>query len=107
MSTVTVVAKIITDNTGSWVNVPVILTANGDIPLITDYLLVLTAQGKSRSSLISYVRAIKLFLDYMEANKSIFNEPDRLLTSFILRLRSGTLDERGMVIPPKNNRCQT
>jgi len=95
MSTVTVIAKIITDNTGSWVNVPVILTVKGDIPLITDYFLILTAQGKSRSTLISYARAFRLFLDYMEANKNIFSDPDRLLTSFILRLRTGTLDEQG------------
>tara|TARA_R110002072_G_scaffold142910_3_gene288782 strand:+ start:13 stop:1455 length:1443 start_codon:yes stop_codon:yes gene_type:complete len=95
MSTVTVIAKIITDNTGSWVNVPVILTVKGDIPLITDYFLILTAQGKSRSTLISYARAFRLFLDYMEANKNIFSDPDRLLISFILRLRTGTLDEQG------------
>lgn len=95
MSTVTVIAKIITDNTGSWVHVPVILTVKGDIPLITDYFLILTAQGKSRSTLLSYARALKLFLDYMEANKNIFSDPELLLTSFILRLRSGTLDEQG------------
>lgn len=95
MPTITVLAKIITDNTGSWVNVPIILTDNGDIPLITDYFLMLSAQGKSRSTLISCARALKLFLDYMEANKNLFRTPDSLLTSFILRLKSGTLDEKG------------
>lgn len=96
MVSVRVVAKVFEDNTGVASEIPVLFTADGELSLLTDYLLHLQVNGRSKSTLDNVVRAVALFLDYMDANADAFVEPERLFRTFVSRLYSGTVSEEGL-----------
>ncbi len=96
MSSVKVTATIVEDNTGIKSQLPILLTENGELSSITDYLLKLEADGASRSVMNGLIRATSLLLDYMEANKGLFNDPKLLFQTFAKRLYTGTIGEDGL-----------
>ena len=96
MTCVKVRATLIEDNTGVKSQIPILLTTEGEIASVTDYLLFKEVNGASNSSMISIIRAISLLLDYMEANKDLFHHPTILFQTFAKRLYSGTIGEDGL-----------
>lgn len=96
MVAVRVVAKIVEDNTGVASEIPLLLTEEGDLSSLTDYLLYLQANGRSKSTLEKVVRAASLLLDYMEVNVEAFTDPETLFQAFVRRLYSGTASENGL-----------
>lgn len=96
MTTVSVVAKIVEDNTGVASEIPLLITEEGELSLLTDYLLHLHANGRSKSTLEKVVRSVSLLLDYMEANADAFTDPEKLFQAFVRRLYSGTASEGGL-----------
>lgn len=109
MSSVKVRAKIIGDNSGFSNDIQILLCENGDISLLTEYLIFLKLQEPSPSSINSLLRGISLFLDYLEANKNIYSNPVLLFTNFASKLYTGTigvdgLDPSGLYWLPKNSK---
>ncbi|WP_257325972.1 gamma-mobile-trio recombinase GmtY [Pseudoalteromonas rhizosphaerae] len=96
MTCVKVRATLIEDNTGVKSQIPILITAEGEIASVTDYLLLKEVNGVSNSSMISIIRVVSLLLDYMEANKDLFHNPTILFQTFAKRLYSGTIGEDGL-----------
>lgn len=96
MVTVSVVAKIIEDNTGVASEITLLMTEEGELSPLTDYLLYLHANGRSKSTLEKVVRAVAMFLDYMEANADAYTDSEKLFQAFVRRLYSGTASESGL-----------
>lgn len=87
-------SKVFFDNTGSSVSLPVIITEHGPLLVLIDYCL---SVNKSLSRTKKLVRAVKLFLEYVEVNASSETEEWRLFRNFSNALRLGTIDaETGM-----------
>lgn len=89
-------AKVIEDNTGIKSEIPVLLTEQGELSSVTDYILKLEAEGASASLINGVLQAISLLLDYMEVNQNLFNDPKILFETFAKRLYSGTIGEDGI-----------
>lgn len=89
-------ATIIEDNTGIKSQLPVLLTEQGELSVVTDYLLKMESDNVSVSVMNQLLQAISLLLDYMEANKNLFNKPKTLFQTFSKRLYSGTIGEDGL-----------
>lgn len=96
MPSVKVRAKVIEDNTGIKSEIPVLLTEQGELSSVTDYILKLEAEGASASLINGVIQAISLLLDYMEVNKNLFNDPKILFQTFAKRLYNGTIGEDGI-----------
>lgn len=96
MVAVRVIGKVVEDNTGVASEIPVLMTAEGEIPSLTDYILYLHANGRSMSTLDKVVRAVSMLLEYMEANADIFSDPEKMFQAFVRRLYSGTASESGL-----------
>lgn len=96
MATVSIVAKIVEDNTGIASEIPLLVTEEGELSPLTDYLLYLQANGRSKSTLEKVVRGVAMLLDYMEANADAFADPEKLFQAFVSRLYSGTASESGL-----------
>lgn len=96
MPSVKVRVKVIEDNTGIKSEIPILLTEQGELSSVTDYILKLEADGASASLINGVIQAISLLLDYMEANKNLFNDPKILFQTFAKRLYSGTIGEDGI-----------
>jgi len=96
LSSVKVRATIVEDNTGIKSQLPILLTEQGELSAVTDYLLKLETDGLSNSVMNGFLQAVSLLLDYMEANKGLFNEPKLLFQTFAKRLYTGTIGEDGL-----------
>lgn len=96
MVTVKVRGKIIEDNTGAVSEIPLLITAEGDLSPLTDYLLYLHADGRSKSTREKVIRAVAMLLEYMEANADAFDDPEKMFQAFVRRLYSGTSSESGI-----------
>tara|TARA_R110001583_G_scaffold165074_1_gene317544 strand:+ start:66 stop:1538 length:1473 start_codon:yes stop_codon:yes gene_type:complete len=96
LSSVKVRATIVEDNTGIKSELPVLLTEQGELSVVTDYLLKMEADGVSASVMNQFIQVVSLLLDYMEANKDLFNDPQILFQTFAKRLYSGTIGEDGL-----------
>ena len=96
MSSVKVKATIVEDNTGVKSQIPILLTEQGEVGSVTDYVLKLEAEGSSHSSMNAFIRAVSLLLEYMEANKGLFGDPEMLFQTFAKRLYTGTIGEDGL-----------
>lgn len=95
MHHVTVRAKIYTDFSGGQIEIPVILTENGPLTPLVEYLLD-HCHAKSFAWMQKLVQAVGLLLDYMAANHGNFEEPKELFTAFVQRLYRGTIGENGL-----------
>ena len=96
MSSVKVRATIVEDNTGIKSQLPILLTEQGELSTVTDYLLKLEADGVSNSVMNGFLQAVSLLLDYMEANRGLFDDPKLLFQTFSKRLYTGTIGEDGL-----------
>lgn len=96
MSSVKVRATIVEDNTGIKSQLPVLLTEQGELGTVTDYLLKLEADGVSNSVMNGFLQAVSLLLDYMEANRGLFDDPKLLFQTFSKRLYTGSIGEDGL-----------
>lgn len=96
LSSVKVRATIVEDNTGIKSQLPVLLTEQGELSVVTDYLLKMEASGVSASVMNQFIQVVSLLLDYMEANKDLFSAPKILFQTFAKRLYSGTIGEDGL-----------
>lgn len=96
MTTLTLKATVVEDNSGIQSQLPLVFTEQGEVQTVTDYLLYLEANDISQSVINRTVRAIRLIIDYMEANKDLFDEPRQLFQTFVKRLYTGTVGEDGL-----------
>lgn len=96
MSSVKVKATIVEDNTGIKSQLPILITEQGEVGSVTDYLLKMEADGASNALMNGFIQATSLLLDYMEANKGLFEDPKMLFQTFAKRLYTGTIGEDGL-----------
>lgn len=91
-----VIAKIVQDNSGVATEIPVILTDEGVLESVTDYVLSLHLSGTSISTIDKHIQSIILLIEFLEANKSMFADPEETFSVFVRRLYSGTVNENGL-----------
>lgn len=91
-----VIAKIIEDNSGVATEIPVILTDDGVLESVTDYVLSLHLNGTSISTINKHIQSIILLIEFMDANKGMFEKPEEMFSVFVRRLYSGTVGEDGL-----------
>lgn len=87
--TTVVQAKVFTDQTGAATHVPVLLTENGVVDSLLDY--VMRMSGRSRAWQRNLLRAVRMLLDYSAANLGSFASERELFASFAERLYTGTV----------------
>ena len=58
------------------------ITEQGEVGSVTDYLLKMEADGASNALMNGFIQATSLLLDYMEANKGLFEDPKMLFQTF-------------------------
>ncbi|WP_311197566.1 gamma-mobile-trio recombinase GmtY [Rugamonas brunnea] len=86
---VVVRGQVVSDNTGASVELPIILSKDGPILPLIDYCLTVR---RSLAWRLKLVRAVKLFLEYLEVN-AVEGEKDwRLFRNFANALNLGTAD---------------
>lgn len=95
MDFVSVRAKVIADSTGAVAEIPIILTGNGPLHQLVDYLL-WHRHDRSTSWMRKVVQDVGMLLTYMEANAQHFAKPELLFHNFAQRLYSGTVGEDGI-----------
>jgi len=88
-------AKVISDNTGFTIELPVLVTEYGVLNPLLDYLLA-HQHDRSASWFERVVHATYLLVQYMEANKGSFSDPKLMFESFAQRLYSGTINDDGL-----------
>lgn len=90
MPSVTSTARVYTDSTGAYLEIPVLLTTSGPLMPLMDYC-VSRHHDRSISWMKKLIQAVGLFLDYLEANP---DEPEhwRLFRNFAQKLYNGTFD---------------
>lgn len=91
-----VTGKIVEDNSGVAVEIPVILTDQGVLSSVTDYVLSLQVNGFSLSTIQKMIQSIILLIEFMDANTGVFHNPEELFSVFVRRLYSGTVGEDGL-----------
>ena len=91
-----VTAQIVEDNSGIATEIPIILTDEGVLKSVTDYVLSLHLNGTSLSTMSKHIQSIILLIEFMDANKSMFNDPEELFSVFVRRLYSGTVGNDGL-----------
>lgn len=96
LTSVKIKATIIEDNTGIKSLIPILLTEQGELSSVTDYLLKLEVDDVSNSVMNEFIRSVSLLLDYMEANRDQFSDPKVLFQTFAKRLYTGTIGEDGL-----------
>jgi integrase len=95
MPSVDAYARVVTDNSGFQSEVPVLLTEQGVVLPLLDYLLA-NANDRSLSWQHNVVIAAKLLLEYMEGNEGNFSNPSDLFLAFATRLYTGTVGCDGL-----------
>lgn len=95
MPCVVTTARVKKDNTGAYEEIPVLLTSEGPLMPLLDYCL---SKNRSLSWINKLIRAVGLFLDYLEANPT---EPEewRLFRNFAHALRTGTFNKETQFDP--------
>lgn len=96
MPSVKVKATIVEDNTGIKSQLPILVTEEGEVGSVTDYLLKMEAEGVSNTAMNGFIQVASLLLDYMDANKDLFTDPKVLFQTFAKRLYTGTIGEDGL-----------
>ncbi|WP_339753426.1 gamma-mobile-trio recombinase GmtY [uncultured Marinobacter sp.] len=91
-----VTAKIAQDRSGVTTDIPVILTDEGVLASVTDYVLSLQLNGISLSTISKHIQSIILLIEFMDANSDIFDNPEEMFSVFVRRLYSGTVGEDGL-----------
>jgi hypothetical protein len=89
-----VTARVVRDNSGAYIELPVLLTGSGPFRSLLDYQLCFWA--KSRSWHKNLVRSVRLLIDYAEANVGAFKTERELFAAFSSCLYSGTVGPDGL-----------
>ncbi len=84
-------ASIVVDNTGNALSLPVIVTREGVLKSYLNYLIVF--RFRSQSWISRSVFSVRLLIDYVDVNKSVFSKPKDLFREFSNCLFTGTSDE--------------
>lgn len=95
MDHTTVRARIHRDNTGTLIEIPVIITEAGPIQPLLEFLLEM-AHVRSFTWMQKMTQGVGLLLDYMAANHNCFEDPKILFQTFVQRLYTGTIGEDGL-----------
>jgi hypothetical protein len=95
MTVVQVRARVYSDATGAWTEIPILLTTEGPLSPLIDYLL-MRSQERSQSWMRKVVQSVQLLLRIIDANESQFPDVHHLLNAFSRRLYSGTVGEDGI-----------
>lgn len=92
MTTFSVVSgKVISDNTGASISMPVLLSEHGPVRPLIDYCL---SMRRSLSWQEKLLRAARLFFEYLDVNTIEGEEEWRLFRNFSNDLRLGTIDPK-------------
>ncbi len=91
-----VTARIAEDSSGVTTDIPVILTDEGVLTTVTDYVLSRHLNGASLSTIQSHIRSIILLIEFMDANEGMFHDPEQMFSVFVRRLYSGTVGVDGL-----------
>ncbi len=87
-------AKVKVDSSSDLIEIPILLTDQGVIDSLLEYIL--HHRGtRSASWMNRTVFSCQLLLEYMNANKNLFSEPNRLFSRFVYRLSAGTISDSG------------
>lgn len=108
MTVVQTKARVFSDATGAWTDLPILLSAEGPVLPLLDYLLI-RSQERSLSWMRKVVQAVQLLLRFIDANEGDFLNFPHLLRAFGQRLYSGTvgkdgIDPSGLYWMPKRSR---
>jgi hypothetical protein len=108
MDFVSVRAKVLSDSTGAVSEIPVLLTSEGPLQPLVDYLL-WRRHDRSLAWMRKVVHDVALLLKYMVVNADHYRDPESLFHGFIQRLYSGSigtdgLDPSGLYWRPYNHR---
>ena len=90
----TLKARIVADNTGNCLELPVLVGPNGVLGPMVEYQALF--QARSLSWQKSLCLAVRLLLEYAAVNAGAFASPRDLFQTFSVRLRSGTFGADGM-----------
>jgi len=101
-------AKVLSDSTGAVAEIPILLTNEGPLHPLIDYLL-WRRHDRSLAWMRKVVGDIKLLLAYMQINAQHYSDPESLFHGFIQRLYSGTIgadgiDPSGLYWKPQKHR---
>lgn len=94
---VTLKARLFTDATGVYTEIPVLLTPTGILEPLLDYCLSRT-HDRSIAWMIKVHRSVRVFLEYLQMNP-VEREPYRLFRNFAQRLYTGTFDRTSGMDP--------
>lgn len=94
MPVVKVTARVVQDDTGVAYEIPVLIGENGDVRLLTNYLVL--NSGKSGMWKARVVRAVKIMIEYIEANPYRCEDPELVFAGFMSHLYSGTIGDDGL-----------
>lgn len=84
-----VTGRVISDNTGVSIEMPVLLSHDGPVQPLIDYIL---SKRRSLAWQEKTARAVKLFLEYLEVNAIKGEEEWRLFRNFSTALHRGTIN---------------
>lgn len=96
---VTVKARVYTDSTGAYAELPVLLTPAGMLEPLLDYVLY-RSHDRSLAWMTKVIRSVRMFLEYLQTNPAE-RDTYRLFQNFAQRLYTGTFD-RETGIDPSN-----
>lgn len=103
---VTVKARVYTDATGVYTELPALLTPAGVLEPLLDYCLH-RSHDRSLTWMTKVTRSVRMFLEYLQANP-VEHDSYRLFQNFAQRLYTGTfdretgLDPSGLSWPPRS-----
>jgi hypothetical protein len=95
LTVVAVSARVFSDATGAWTQLPILLTEEGPVLPLIDYLL-MRSQERSLAWMRKVVQAVQLLLRFIEANEGEFPSIQHVLHAFDRRLYTGTVGENGL-----------
>ena len=87
-------AEVITDNTGVHHTIPVVVTDQGVLRPLVEYLVAIML-SRSISYMKKAAQAVAMLLRYLDANPEMYGDPQRLVRTFVQRLYSGTVGADG------------
>lgn len=87
-------AGVVRDEHGIDCSIPVILTDQGPLIPLIDYMLT-TLNSRSHAWRSKLAQAVSLFIQYISANEECFATPHDAFATFVSRLANGTIDENG------------
>lgn len=89
---VTVKARVYTDATGVYTEIPALLTPGGVLEPLLDYCL-LRSSDRSLAWMIKVIRSVLLFIEYLQSNPAE-RDTYRLFMNFAQRLYTGSFDRQ-------------